>query len=48
MKGKIIDEDTSSQFDGNAVSKKYTSITPITFKFTDISYFNELVHLHEN
>jgi len=48
MKGKIIDKDTSNQFDGNAVSKKYTSITPITFKFTDTSYFNTLVDLHEN
>ena len=48
MKGKIIDRDTSSKFDGYAVSKKYTSITPITFKFTDTSYLNKLVKLHEN
>ena len=48
MKGQIIDRDTSILFDGNAVSKKYTSITPITFKFTDTSYLNKLVELHKN
>ena len=48
MKGQIIDRDTSIQFDGNAVKKKYTSITPITFKFTDTSYLNKLVELHKN
>ncbi|MEE2765655.1 MAG: 5'/3'-nucleotidase SurE [Candidatus Neomarinimicrobiota bacterium] len=42
MKGKIIDEDDSLDFDGKAVSEKYVSVTPIHFNVTNKSYLIEL------
>ncbi len=40
--GKKIDEDSSIDFDGRAVSEGYVSITPIHFDLTNTSYLNEL------
>jgi len=42
MKGRIIDEDSSIDFDGRAISEGYVSITPIHFNLTNASYLNEL------
>jgi len=42
IKGKMIDEDTSINFDGKAVKENYISITPIRFDITDKNYINEL------
>ena len=42
MKGKIIDEDKSLDFDGKAVAEKYVSVTPIHFNVTNESYIEKL------
>ena len=42
MKGKIIDEDGSLDFDGKAVAEKYVSVTPIHFNVTNESYLEKL------
>ena len=42
MKGRIIDEDSSIDFDGRAISEGYVSITPIHFNLTNSSYLDEL------
>ena len=42
LKGEMIDNDKSIDYDGKAIADNYISITPINFNFTDESYFNEL------
>ena len=42
MKGEIIDNDESLDFDGKAISEKFVSVTPIHFKVTNESYLREL------
>ena len=42
MKGKIVDHDSSLEYDGKAVAEGYVSITPINFNITNESYMNEL------
>ena len=42
MKGQIIDEDVSMEFDGKAMSEKYVSVTPIHFSVTNTSYLKKL------
>ena len=42
MKGRIIDKDSSIDFDGRAISEGYVSITPIHFNLTNSSYLDEL------
>jgi len=42
MKGQIIDQDISLEFDGKAVSENYISVTPIHFDLTNQQYLKEL------
>ncbi len=42
IKGKVYDEDKSTDQDGKAVSENYVSISPIHFKVTNESYLAEL------
>ena len=45
----MIDDDSSVQYDGQAVARGYISITPIQFKLTNEPYINQLKKkiLHE-
>ena len=43
IKGEIIDDDSSIDYDGKAISENYISITPIHFKLTNEQYLKELV-----
>ena len=42
IKGEIIDDDSSIDYDGKAISENYISITPIHFKLTNEQYLKEL------
>ena len=42
IKGKIIDKDTSIDYDGKAVKENYVSITPIHSTIINTEYINEL------
>ena len=42
IKGETIDKDRSLEFDGYAIKNNYISITPLNFKMTDYSFFDEL------
>ena len=42
IKGELIDNDSSIDYDGKAIADNYISITPINFNLTNESYFNEL------
>ena len=42
IKGKVIDEDISIDFDGKALSENYVSITPVHYRLTNESYLEEL------
>tara|TARA_A100001011_G_C14240525_1_gene813052 strand:- start:675 stop:1442 length:768 start_codon:yes stop_codon:yes gene_type:complete len=42
IKGKMIDEDKSIEFDGAAIKENYVSITPIHYRLTNESFFNDL------
>lgn len=42
IKGKMIDEDRSIDFDGNAIKENYVSITPIYYRLTNETYLNDL------
>ena len=42
IKGKMIDDDQSLDFDGKAIKDNYVSVTPIHFNLTDETYLEEL------
>ena len=42
IKGRVIDEDRSIDFDGKALSENYVSITPVHYRLTNESYLEEL------
>ena len=42
IKGEMIDEDKSIEFDGAAIKENYVSITPIHYKLTHESFLNDL------
>tara|TARA_B100000575_G_scaffold174321_1_gene139745 strand:+ start:159 stop:917 length:759 start_codon:yes stop_codon:yes gene_type:complete len=42
IKGEIISDDSSLEYDGQAVENGYISITPIQFVLTNDSYINQL------
>ena len=42
IKGETVDKDRSLEFDGYALKNNYISITPLSFKMTDHSFFDEL------
>ena len=42
IKGEMINDDPSIEYDGEAVSNGYVSITPIQFRITNELYINEL------
>ena len=42
IKGKMIDEDKSIDFDGAAIKENYVSITPIHYRLTNESFLNDL------
>lgn len=42
IKGETVDKDRSLEFDGYAIKNNYISITPLSFKMTDHSFFDEL------
>jgi len=42
IKGEMVNNDVSIEYDGEAVSRGYVSITPIHFSITNESYINEL------
>ena len=42
IKGKVVDEDISMDFDGKALSENYVSITPVHYRLTNESYLEEL------
>ena len=42
IKGKMIDEDQSIDYDGKAIKECYVSITPIHFKLTNKLYLEDL------
>ena len=42
IKGETVDKDRSLEFDGYAIKNNYISITPLSFKMTDNSFFDEL------
>ena len=49
IKGEMINDDSSIEFDGKAVKNGYISITPIQFRMTNEQYINKLKKkiLHE-
>ena len=42
IKGQMIDEDKSIEFDGAAIKENYVSITPIHYRLTNESFLNDL------
>ena len=42
IKGEMIDEDNSIEFDGMAIKENYVSITPIHYKLTHEPFLNDL------
>ena len=42
IKGEMIDEDKSIEFDGAAIKENYVSITPIHYKLTHEPFLNDL------
>ena len=42
IKGETVDKDRSLEFDGYAIKNNYISITPLSFKMTKHSFFDEL------
>ena len=42
MKGETIDKDRSLELDGYAVKNNYISVTPLSFKMTNNSFFDDL------
>ena len=42
IKGKMIDDDQSLDFDGKAIKENYVSITPIHFNLTNEPFFDAL------
>ena len=42
IKGKMIDDDQSLDFDGKAIEDNYVSVTPIHFNLTDETYLEDL------
>ena len=42
IKGKMIDEDQSIDYDGKAINENYVSITPIHYKLTNELYLEDL------
>ena len=47
IKGEMIDKDSSLELDGYAIKNNYISITPLSFKMTDYSFFDELKKAYE-
>ena len=48
IKGKMIDEDQSIDYDGKAIQENYVSVTPIHFKLTNESYKKDLKKYFSN
>tara|TARA_B100000073_G_scaffold297072_1_gene261996 strand:+ start:164 stop:928 length:765 start_codon:yes stop_codon:yes gene_type:complete len=42
IRGEMINDDSSIEYDGEAVSSGYVSVTPIQFRITNELYINEL------
>ena len=42
IKGELINDDSSVEYDGKAVKSGYISVTPIQFRMTNESYINKL------
>ena len=47
IKGEMIDNDSSLELDGYAIKNNYISITPLSFKMTNHSFFDELKKAYE-
>ena len=48
IKGQMIDEDQSINYDGKAIQENYVSVTPIHFKLTNESYKKDLKKYFSN
>ena len=48
IKGKIVDNDNSVDYDGKAVKENYVSITPIQYNLTELSYVEKLMINYKN
>ena len=48
IKGKMIDEDQSIDYDGKAIQENYVSVTPIHFKLTNELYKKDLIKYFSN
>ena len=48
IKGKMIDEDQSIDYDGKAIQENYVSVTPIHFKLTNELYKKDLKKYFSN
>ena len=48
IKGQMIDEDQSIDYDGKAIQENYVSVTPLNFKLTNESYEKDLKKYFSN
>jgi len=48
IKGQMIDEDQSIDYDGKAIQENYVSVTPLNFKLTNESYKKDLKKYFSN